>query len=241
MKHVLVTGASRGIGKAIALRILRDTDARVVLMARSEKDLRAVAAKYPRRAFILVADVSDSSQCEKMVAAASRLMGGLDTVVQSAGMVRYGKVGQITTPDFEAQFRTNLLGPVLLAQAAAALMKKRKKGGAILNIASTLGLKPAPGTLAYAAVKAGLINATQTMALELAPHRIRVNALAPGVVDTDMVRRGRSRRELAALKKLHPVGRLGTPEEIASLAVWMLQAQWVTGATYVIDGGLLLA
>jgi len=141
----------------------------------------------------------------------------------------------------------------LMSQQVGSAMRARG-GGAIVQLASTLGLRPAPDTSAYAASKAALIAATRAFALELAPE-VRVNAVAPGVVDTEMVRRlrrepdlgaGRGReaeavaQQLEGLARLHPLGRLGTPEEVAKAVLFLLDASWVTGTVLTVDGGLTL-
>jgi 3-oxoacyl-[acyl-carrier protein] reductase len=161
-------------------------------------------------------------------------------------------VGQVTAAELDAQLAVNFVAPYLLAQRVGKHMHDRRSG-AILFLASTLSERPAPLTSAYGASKAALVNTTRAFALELSPH-VRVNALAPGVVDTDMVRVPRMRglrdgdapqesvaNELETLRKLHPLGRLGRVDEIASAALFVLDASWVTGSVLTIDGGLSLA
>ena len=252
--RVLVTGASRGIGRAVAEALL----ARGATVAASGRDtvaLAALQASAPDRVFPLPADLSDPAAVDGLVDRAVEAAGPLDALVQCAGMVRYADVGGIARGDFEAQLALNLVAPVLLAQAFARHVREAGGVASIVHVASTLALRPAPSTLAYAASKAGLISATRTLAAELAPHGIRVNAVAPGVVDTDMIRvprlrpgepeptgDARERRvaaELETLRSLHPLGRLGTPEEVAEAVLALLDAPWTTGAVHVVDGGLL--
>jgi 3-oxoacyl-[acyl-carrier protein] reductase len=154
-------------------------------------------------------------------------------LVNCAGVVRYGSIGTVGRGELVEQLAVNVVAPFLIAQSAARYMTH---GGAIVQVASTLGVRPAPGTAAYAASKAALLSLTRSFAQELAPRGVRVNAVVPGVVDTDMVRG----RDLEALRALHPLGRLGTPGDVAEAVVWLLGAEWVTGAEVVVDGGLLV-
>ena len=155
---------------------------------------------------------------------------------------------------FGEQLAVNLVSPLLLAQSVAAHMRERRRG-AIVNVSSSLSESATPGLAAYAASKAGLNAVTRGLALELAADGIRVNAVLPGVVDTDMVRAPRTspgeklsseelaarvEQQLAALRTLHPLGRLGTPEEVARVVIQVLDNEWQTGSLVVIDGGLLL-
>ncbi len=250
-RRIVVTGASRGIGHAVAAALLARGDA-VALVARDEQALTSLASAAPERAHCLVADLAQPGQAEATVERAAAALGGLDGLICCAGVVRYEFVGGISRSELAAQLAVNFLAPVLASQRAAALMGG---GGSIVHLASTLALQPAPGTLGYAAAKAALLAAVKTLAAELAPQGVRVNAVAPGGVDTDMIRvprlapgepspRGaalttRIAAELAALRALHPLGRLGTPAEISAAVLFLLDAQWITGTVLVIDGGLL--
>ena len=252
-RRIVVTGASRGIGRAVATALLARGDA-VALIARDDQALAAVASAAPGRAHCLAADLAQPGQAEETVERAAQALGGLDGLVCCAGVVRYEFVGGISRGELAAQLAVNFLAPVLASQRAAALMGGGG-GGSIVHLASTLALQPAPGTLGYAAAKAALLAAVKTLAAELAPQGVRVNAVAPGGVDTDMIRvprlapgepspvgdalAARIAAELAALRTLHPLGRLGTPAEIAAAVLFLLDAQWITGTVLVIDGGLL--
>ncbi|HEX2677219.1 MAG TPA: SDR family oxidoreductase [Polyangiales bacterium] len=240
--RALITGASRGIGRAIALA-LAERGAELVLCARDRLALEAVA-KEAGRGTPLVASLDRSDTLAELVDAAVVELGGLDVLVNCAGIVRYAAVGEVSPADLAAQMNVNFNAAFLLAQRAAQHMRQAGHGGAIVNVASTLGLKPAPLTAAYAASKAALIAMTRAFALELGRHGIRVNAVAPGVVDTDMVRVERPGAvsvdaQLQALREQHLVGRLGTPEDVAQAVLYLLDADFVTGSVYVVDGGLL--
>ncbi len=231
--NVVVTGASRGIGRAVAEALLA-RGATVAVVARSRDALAALAERAPDRVRVCAADLADPVARRRLPSRLATELGRIDGLVQCAGIARHAPAGEIREEDLEATLATNFTAPLLLAQAIAGLMRAQGGGGSIVQVASTLGLAPAAGTAAYAASKAALIAATRALALDLAPHRIRVNAVAPGLVRTDMLR-GRPLDELA---ELHPLGRLGEPEEIADAVLHLLDAPWTTGTVLVVDGGL---
>ncbi len=247
-RRVLVTGASRGIGRAIVKRLAM-RHMQVVANARDAAALKDVARLAPDRITVMVGDLTDTEQRDALVPRAAEEIGGLDVLVNCAGVLRYGEVGDIEEQDLIVTLKVNLLAPLLLAQAAAPYLAER--GGCVVNVASTLGIRPAPGLTAYAASKAALISVTRTLAAELAP-RVRVNAVVPGVVDTDMPRQLRATsqvpsdnprfavdRQLADLQALHPLGRLGRPEEVADAVLFCMESEWMTGSLLTLDGGLL--
>lgn len=250
---VLVTGASRGIGRAVAQR-LHAGGARLALSARAEPHLLAVLRETPGSVG-LAAELTEPAELAGLVDRAAQALSGLDGFVHCAGVVHYADALSATRAELEQQLQVNCVAPFLLTQHAARHMRAAG-GGAIVHVASTLGLRPAVGTAAYAASKAALISLTRSFALELGADRIRVNALAPGVIDTDMVRVLRPRAEdqaqlsaaeqaeqveqqLSALARLHPLGRLGTAAEVAEAVAYLLAAEFVTGSVLTIDGGLL--
>jgi NAD(P)-dependent dehydrogenase (short-subunit alcohol dehydrogenase family) len=174
--------------------------------------------------------------------------------VNCAAIARYEQVGAIRVDSIEQQLRVNLVAPLLLCQAVAEHLRGR--GGSIVNVSSTLSERVAPSTAVYAATKAALNTLTKSLALELAPWNVRVNAVLPGGVDTDMLRIARLRpgeslteteleqrveSQLAKLRALHPLGRLGRPAEVADVVVSVLDQPWQTGSLVTIDGGLSLA
>jgi NAD(P)-dependent dehydrogenase (short-subunit alcohol dehydrogenase family) len=250
-RRIVVTGASRGIGRAVAEALLA-RGARVALVARDRRRLSELASAYPEQARVIEADLAEPAAAESAIERAAQALDGLDGLVGCAGIVRYGFVGGLTRSDLAEQLAVNFLAPVLASQRAAALMQA---GGSIVHVASTLALHPAPGTLGYAASKAALLAAVKTLAAELAETGVRVNAVAPGVVDTEMIRVPRLRpgelppegsarearitAELCALQELHPLGRLGTPADVRDAVLYLLDATWITGTVLVVDGGLL--
>ena len=251
--RVLVTGASRGIGRAVAQRLHARGHA-LALSARTAAHLESTLAELPG-ARAVAAELTRDDEVDSLVPRAVAALGALDAFVHCAGIVRYGPALEITRADLDVQLRVNFVAGFALTQAASRVMLAAGSGGAIVHVASTLGLRPAIGSAAYAASKAALIASTRAFALELAPHRVRVNAVAPGIVDTDMVRvvRAADRDSLTpeqtaerlavqmkALAALHPLGRLGTVEEIAEAVEYLLGAEFVTGSVLVVDGGLTL-
>ena len=251
---VLVTGASRGIGRATVEAVLA-RGGKVVAVARNERLLDALQASWPNRIRALPADLQDLDRIPELASRAVDAFGSLDGLVNCAGIACYEPVGAIGLESVQAQLRVNLLAPLLLSQALA--VHFRARGGSIVNVSSTLSERAAPHTLVYAATKAALNAVTKSLALELAPSGVRVNAVLPGGVETDMLRaprlepgetlepgeiEARVTSQLAVLAALHPLGgRLGTPEEVAAVILNVLDQTWQTGSLVTIDGGLSLA
>jgi 3-oxoacyl-[acyl-carrier protein] reductase len=240
----LVSGATRGIGRAIAERLIREGRS-VVAVARDGAALAALAEQHPGRVSALAVDLAEPGAAEWAMDEALRIAGRLDELVCAAGIVRYAALGKVSRDDLAAQLEVNLVAPYMMAQRAAVHMRERG-AGALLFISSTLGTKPAHDTSAYAASKAGVLAITRSFALEFAPQ-VRVNALAPGVIDTDMIRVPRTAKpgepqfleeKLEDLRALHLLGRLGSVDDVAQAALYLLDASWVTGTVLTIDGGL---
>ena len=223
MKRALVTGGGTGIGRAIA-QSLRAHGLEVVITGRRADVLRSTATDLGVE--WLQGDIT--ADTEALLNGA----GDIDVLVNNAGHAQRAPIGQWTAVDFQDLYAVHTIAPALLAQGFAA----RCQGpGRIINIASTLAVRPAPNTAAYAAAKSGMLALTRALALELAPRRITANALLPGVVPTAM-----TGDRVDFLKDLHPLGRLGRGVDIAEAVVWLVDAQWVTGAEIAIDGGLLI-
>ena len=249
---VVVTGATRGIGRAVVEALIA-AGGRVVAIARDQAALDRLAADHTDRVRSVRADLWATETLADTAQAAIDAFGAVDGLVNCAGIAHYEPVGGIEPESIDAQLRVNLVAPLLLAQSLAGHFGDR--GGSIVNVSSTLSVRPAEFTSVYAATKAGLNALTRGLALELAPRRIRVNAVLPGGVDTDMLRAPRLRpgevldaaalearvaAQLEALGALHPLGRLGRPEEIAEVVLSVLDQEWQTGSLVTIDGGLSL-
>jgi NAD(P)-dependent dehydrogenase (short-subunit alcohol dehydrogenase family) len=247
--RVLLTGASRGIGRAIA-RALAARGVRLAMVGRDRVTLAAAVGDAGAHA-LLVADLADPAAAPACVARAQQALGGLDAFVSCAGVVKYASVADADPAEVAQQLAVNFTAPFAMARAAIEPLCQTGQG-AMVFVTSTLGLAPAPLTSAYSASKAALISGCRSLALELAPRGIRVNAVAPGVVDTAMVRVLRPgggvgaepeaalRGQLEALRQMHPLGRLGRPEDIAQSVLYLLSAPYVTGTVLPVDGGLLL-
>jgi 3-oxoacyl-[acyl-carrier protein] reductase len=242
----LVTGATRGIGRAVCGALVA-TGRRVVATGRDHARLAAIANAYGERVLTIACDLSVRGGWSELLDQVDTQAGALDELICNAGIVRYGALGSVREDDLRAQLELDFVVPYLLSQRVGCAMKRRGRG-VIVHVASTLAERSAPDTSAYAASKAALISATRSFALELAPA-VRVNAVSPGIVDTDMVQVLRApaadaqaalvaqRAEFAAL---HPLGRLGTPEDIAQAVLFLLDAPWLTGTVLTVDGGVTL-
>lgn len=244
VQRVIVTGASSGIGRATAVRFGRD-GASVLAVGRNEGALAEVAAAVEReggRGAALAVDVTAADAPARIVAAAHEQFGGLTTVVNAAGVIASGSVESTTDEQWDAMMDLNMRAPFRLMRAAAPLLAESK--GSVVNVSSVTGLRAFPGVLAYCVSKAGLDQLTRCAALELAPKGVRVNAVNPGVVVSNLHRRGGMNEESYAAflehsKATHPIGRPGEPPEIADLIVFLAspRAGWITGETISIDGG----
>ena len=242
-RNALVTGGSRGIGRAICLELARQ-GANVAVNyagnAQAAEETAAACRELGVQAVTIRADVADAAACEAMVKEVISSFGSLHILVNNAGITRDNLALSISEADFDAVLDTNLKGAFCCCKAAYRPMM-RQRYGRIINMSSVVGLRGNAGQANYSASKAGLIGLTKSLAKELAPSGVRVNCIAPGVIQTQMLS-NLSSQDLQALSEQTPLGRLGTPEEVADAMVFLASeaARFITGQVLSLDGGFLL-
>jgi NAD(P)-dependent dehydrogenase (short-subunit alcohol dehydrogenase family) len=240
----VVTGASSGIGRATAKRLAAD-GLQVLAVGRDERALAEVCRDIERaggHAARLAVDVTSADAPATIVDRALGVLGGIDALVNAAGVIASGGVTETADDGWDLMMDVNVRAPFrLIRQAAAALAERR---GAVVNVSSVAGTRAFPGLTSYCVSKAAIDQLTRCAALDLAPRGVRVNAVNPGVVVTNLHRRGgmdeaRYAAFIERAQSTHPLGRAGTPEEIADLIGFLLspRAGWITGETVAIDGG----
>lgn len=240
-KVVVVTGASSGIGRATALEFTAE-GASVVLVSRDQSALEDVAAQAGGPTAVVAADVTAPDTPARVVAAAVERFGGIDVLVNAAGII--GTASTDATPDelFDRMFAINVRAPFRLMREAFPQLKAR--GGNVVNVSSVNGLRAFAGVAVYCSSKAALDHLSRCAALDWAPHGVRVNCINPGVTVTNLHRRGgmdetRYAAFLERAKETHPLGRPGEAEEIAAAILFVAseRAGWMTGDTIAVDGG----
>ncbi len=246
-KVVLVTGATSGIGRAVALRFAQ-SGARVVAAGRNAEALREVGDAIKRAGgepLTITADVTKEEDVRQLLQRAVGESGRLDVLVNAAGHISNGSIESTSLAAWDKMLDVNLRAVFHLMQLATPHLIETQ--GNIVNISSVTGLRSFPGVLAYCVSKAGVDQLTRCAALELASKNVRVNAVNPGVVVTEIHKRGGMGEEdyerfLERSKTTHPIGRVGQPSEVAELVFYLAseKASWITGATYSIDGGRAL-
>lgn len=243
-KIVLITGASSGIGRASA-RLFVERGSTVIAVGRSDAELQSLLSETADLTGTLkpkLADVTETTQVERLLTEIGDSFGHIDVLVNSAGIIKSGTIENTTLDDWDKMLDVNLRAVFHVCQRALPLIEPVK--GNIVNVSSVTGTRAFPGVLAYCVSKAGVDQLTRCLALELAGRGIRVNAVNPGVVETNLHKRGGMGVEdyekfLANASNTHPIGRAGQPSEVAELVYFLASenAQWITGATYAIDGG----
>lgn len=242
-KVALVTGAARGIGQATA-QAMASEGATVILADRDEARGQAAAnatVASGARAHFEPLDVSDATMVERAFANVRTRFGAIDILVNNAGILRDARLVRMTLEQWDQVLDINLKGVFLCGQAAARRMIEAGRGGAIINISSVVGLYGNFGQSNYVAAKAGVIGLTRTWARELGKDGIRVNAVAPGFIATEILQ-SMPEKVVQIMKERTPLGRLGQPQDIAQACVWLAseRAAFITGAVLSVDGGLVL-
>jgi NAD(P)-dependent dehydrogenase (short-subunit alcohol dehydrogenase family) len=235
-KAVIVTGGCRGIGRGIAERFL-DAGADVVICCRHEPE--ALPRAGEREAQFIAADVREPEEVDKVIGFATNQFGRVDVLVNNAGGSPPAD-SATASPKFSTSIITlNLIAPLFFAQKANAVMQQQPDGGVIVNIASVSGMRPSPGAAAYGAAKAGLLNLTQTLAVDYAP-KVRVNAVTAGLVKTEQSHLFYGDEEgIAAVGATVPLGRMAEPADVADVCLFLASplARYVSGESIVVHGG----
>lgn len=238
-KTVIVTGGAKGIGKAIALKFASE-GANIVLNYRSTspEEVKNEIENMGVKCLTVQADVSNTEQAQKLVDEAIAEFGGVDVLVNNAGITRDTLLMRMKEEDFDAVINTNLKGCFNMMKAVNKIMMKQRSG-AIINMSSVIGLAGNIGQVNYAASKAGVLGMTYSVAKELAARNITCNAIAPGMIATDMTEVLSDKVKEQILEEI-PLKRFGQPEEIAETALFLAKSKYITGQVITVDGGMVI-
>lgn len=240
-KSAIITGGVRGIGKAIAVEFCKN-GADVVISYRSNEDAAKQAAmdleQYGTKVITVKGDIIDPKHGEELAKITKDAFGKIDILVNNAGITKDGLIMRMSAEDFKSVIDTNLNGTFYCTKAVTPIMIKQKSG-TIINLSSIVGVKGNPGQVNYSASKAGIIGLTMSAAKELGRRNIRVNAIAPGFIDTEMTKVLTEEQKTKMLEAIS-LGRLGKPEDIAKTAVFLASdgGEYITGQVITVDGGM---
>jgi NAD(P)-dependent dehydrogenase (short-subunit alcohol dehydrogenase family) len=245
MKVAIVTGAQQGIGRAIALGLAREGTAVAINYLDDRHAAGAVAESIRSgggRCCTVQGDVSRAADVERLVSTAEKELGEVDVLINNAGIFPRVDFLELSESEWDKVHDVNLKGTFLCSQAVARRLVKRRAPGAIVNVTSMSAYRGTPRGVHYAASKGGVVGFTRALALELAPHGIRVNSVAPGLSDTAQPRDGHSEAELKDMAELIPLGRMAQPESIADVALFLASdaARHMTGQVVHVNGGMYL-
>lgn len=238
-KNVFITGSTRGIGLAMAHKFA-SLGANIVLNGRREigEELISEFSDYGVQVIPISGDVSDSTDAKRMVEEAIEKLGSVDILVNNAGITKDKLMLKLTEEDFEQVLKVNLVGAFNMTQVVLKPMTKARQG-AIINVSSVVGLIGNVGQANYAASKAGLIGFTKSVAREVAARNVRVNAIAPGMIESDMTDVLSDKVKEATLAQI-PMKRFGNTSEVAEVATFLARQEYLTGQVIAIDGGLAM-
>jgi NAD(P)-dependent dehydrogenase (short-subunit alcohol dehydrogenase family) len=243
-KVAIVTGATSGIGRATAITFA-ENGYQVVAIGRKQKEIELLKEEITVKGGVVetvLADIRETTQVERIIIKIAETFGGIDVLVNAAGIIANGSTENTSLEDWDNMMNINLRSVFFLMQRCIPHLEKRK--GNIVNVSSVTGLRAFPGVIAYCVSKAAIDQLTRCSALELAPKGVRVNAVNPGVVQTNLHKKSGMDEEkyeafLEHSKTTHPMGRVGQPQDVADLIYFLAseKAGWITGGTYEIDGG----
>ena len=238
-KNVFITGSTRGIGLAVAHQFASQ-GANIVLNGRSASsdELLAQFSDYDVKVVAISGDVSDSADTKRMIAEATEALGSVDVLINNAGITNDKLMLKMTQEDFEKVLKINLTGAFNMTQAVLKAMSKARQG-AIINMSSVVGLMGNVGQANYAASKAGLLGLTKSVAREVAGRNVRVNAIAPGFIASDMTDAIPEKAKQAMIAQV-PMKRIGQAEEVAQVAIFLASQEYLTGQVLAIDGGMTM-
>ena len=242
-KAAIVTGASRGIGRAAAVRLAKmgmDIVFTYNSGSAAAEETRALCEAEGARVLAVQADVSKSENCEKLIEEAMKFCGRIDVLVNNAGITRDSLIIRMSDEQFDQVIDTNLKGAFYMMRAVSKQMMKQRSGR-IINISSVVGVMGNAGQVNYAASKAGVIGMTKSLARELASRKVTVNAIAPGMIETDMTA-AMPEKAKDSMKAAIPLGEMGRPEDIAATVAFLAgeDSRYITGQVICVDGGMAI-